>query len=232
MDITDPSSGEALDHLLIIADPPLIELLGFARARDNKDFLLLTTFFDRQKDSLSGSTLKDIVPRFPGRNLLSFYRHNKVTRFHSRSRGKKPAIRKELLDLQALPIILFIKNNPKSSSRSGDPMAITSSGMGPVEFAEHLREQFPEREIVIYVRKELSVVCSYCIPIHPVHIGIIPLFLHLFPAVLEYVFSFLIGEILVFTLEIYVLGTERFDISFRDSSPADGIDALPVWRKH
>ena len=114
MDISDPASGEFLDHLFPLAYPALVEQVAFGVDRFYEYLDFLMAFLDVQGDLLSGLASEVAEPCFPSLDLVAVNRQDYVT-FLDLSIGEVDrAVREYFLYLEAVAFVVEVIDGSES----------------------------------------------------------------------------------------------------------------------
>ena len=227
--VTDAASGEFLGHLLAPAYPAGIEIVGVGCRRYDVDLLGLAVVLQGDEGALAALVEQRVVPGLSGFHGLSVDGEDLIARSELGICHGEAAAGQHLGNLEARAFPVLVEEDPEATGRQlCGCAAVACSGMGTVEFTEHLGEQVLEIEVVVYIGEELRVVVVHSLPVHAVDCGVVELLVHLLPAVFEDVGALLGGPVVELRIEADGRDLAEIEVHLRKACRSQEEDVLPV----
>ena len=190
MYIADFSAGQFGNLGFALFYPTLVHEVVVREGRFYEYFdIFLAAFLDGYGCLLACFSCEEAVPVLSCFDFISVNACDDVACLEFRISDGQYAVREYFLDFQAVTLIILVVEDSESSHIQTASVLVASSCMGSIELTENFGKKLLEIEVVVYVREELRVVLLVVIPVHSMKARVVEFLFHLFPHVVEDVFS-------------------------------------------
>ena len=204
--ISDSSSGKLPDHLLALPYPSFVKvhLISESRLYIHVHRLFAALLY-ADEDLFASLHPEKFMPVASGLYLDSVDRRDDVSFLDLRIGYIKRSSLDYLFYFQTVTLVFIVVERAESTHVEARTILVSCTGVGSVQLTEHFREHLLEIEVVVDVRQELSVCVAIICPVNSMNVRYIELLVHLFPYMVEDVFSFSCRLVFEFSAERNVL---------------------------